>query len=319
MPLFERERVWEFPEDWRHPPAFPFPVPAPKRQRTVHVSRDVEQLQSVSILFVDGFNEVRSVMAQAQAEMIRLKTLNDRGFNLFTCLDSAGLRVSTSLTRKGSWKHYPAGRPANRIALDALMRHPHHREGQDLEHRFKDKHVSRGLDYEDFDKFDYIVTFDKDSLSRLRTLEWIAYRRARQQGRLGLHAKTKLLGEYHPGYASAVQVPRPTFSNLIHRSDFEPVIHVIDAELHNMLRAVAGLHRPERASPFELALTYRSRQFLAHNFRVTDMKLRRLKYLYNRVYVDEEIEGRDTRVVTVTAREEEKLREALEDARLLLG
>ena len=318
MPLYTTPELERAREEWARIPKRA-PRPAPKLQQTTPVYRVVQDLQPISVLFVDSYGEVRSVLAQAQAEIVRLWTLNQRGYNLFSCLDSAGIRISTSLTRKGSWKLHSSGRSANRIALDALLGHPEQKEGKDLEHRFRDKYTARGIEFSDFDNFDYIITFDNDILKDLRALEWAAYRRAVQRGRKGLRARTKLLGDYNLRYAGSVLISSPAFTGIVpRRSDFDQTVRLIENELFNFLHTITGWSRPERISITALAHRYRSRQFLAPSSRVTDSKIRTLRLLYNRVSVDEEVEGRDTRVVTVTTRED-KLREAVDDCRMVLG
>lgn len=288
----------------------------PARRRTVTFALPASTRQKPAVLFVDGRNQVRSVIAHAQAEIARLWTLNQRGYNLFSAIDSAGLHVDSSLTRKGSWQNSIGDEPADIAALEAALGQPGRTEGQELKRRFEHKHSTRGLEYEDFDRFDYILAFDSRTLTDLRNLEWVAYHRARRLGRDGLRAKTRYIGDYNPHHRGAVTIPKPTTDRIPRRRDYEGTVRLIERELHNFLHTVLNWTKPQRITLDAMTSRYRSRQFLAKATQVTDAKLRTLRLLHeNRVMVDENMVMGRNRLVTVTGKEGSQLREALEDAR----
>lgn len=300
-------------------PPFPEMFARPKRQPVKLVSPLLDEVEPISVLFVDKFNQVRSVLAQAQAEIIRLWTLNQYGYNLFSCVDSAGLRVSTPLTRSRQQDCISSGKAPNRTAIDALFGQPEPiKEKEDIRYRILHQQTSRGITYEDFDTFDYIFAFDKDSLADLRKLHWIAHERALQHGRSGVNAKTRLIGEYNPYGKRNISLPilDNPFPATTH--DFASTIIAIEKELYNFLQAKKKWTPPEAVASGALNNRYRSRQFLARDARVTESKVNTLRLLYGNISVDKEVKGRDTRVVTVTARDGQRLKEALDDARLVL-
>ena len=204
MPIFERESLWE---DFESPA--PEMFPRPKRRRTAPVRPPVDELAPISVLFVDSYNQVRSVLAQAQAEVVRMWTLNQRGYNLFSCVDSAGLRVASSLTHRSSHKVTASGRSPNRNAIDALLGDRDlPKEKEDVRHRILHQQTARGITFDDFDSFDYILAFDRESLADLRELHWIAHERSRRHGRDGVNARTRLLGRLQPARREADPLAR---------------------------------------------------------------------------------------------------------------
>ncbi|MBE7182769.1 MAG: hypothetical protein INR71_16445, partial [Terriglobus roseus] len=88
MPLFAAPGL---DHDWSIP--LHEPVAQPKYERSrAPAQPTVITDRPISVLFVDERNKVRSVLAQALAEVTRLATLNQTGHNPFYRLDSAGLR-----------------------------------------------------------------------------------------------------------------------------------------------------------------------------------------------------------------------------------
>ncbi|KAL9597035.1 MAG: hypothetical protein Q9219_005410 [cf. Caloplaca sp. 3 TL-2023] len=111
--------------------------------------------------------EVRSIIAHAYLEMVRVWTANYNGEWLFNRVESAGVQVKSKFAQR-AWKSHSkslvtSGHPPEKAALKAIA-------GKDSYFRSEEKneilaritrHRSRGIDPWHFRKYEYMLCFDK--------------------------------------------------------------------------------------------------------------------------------------------------------------
>ena len=116
----------------------------------------------------------RSVIAQAAAELLRIRHLNTGGSNPFSCIDSAGSRVHSDLvTESNVGELIRSNRLSDGKAIAVLFQHRYSQEELDIRRRLE-KRGCRGMVAEDFTDFDYIVTFDRKGLEQVESLRTLA-------------------------------------------------------------------------------------------------------------------------------------------------
>ncbi|MCJ1265971.1 hypothetical protein MMC22_005853 [Lobaria immixta] len=124
------------------------------------------------IMVVDNYNGVRSIIAQAYLEFVRVRTVNMTGDWLFNPVESAGVQIATPFSSKHLpgplqlGKETPHDATLRAIAGDGDFRAS---EKQDILTRIKG-HRSRGIDEWHFRKYGYMLCFNKTAFDKLQVL-----------------------------------------------------------------------------------------------------------------------------------------------------
>ena len=127
------------------------------------------KIENLDLVFAAVINmvEVRSIIAQAYLEFVRIWTVNHSGEWLFNRVESAGVQVANKFAKRASKSQskllVKGGNSPDKAALEAIS-------GKNSFFRSEEKndilariaqHRSRGIDYRHFRKFEYMLCFDE--------------------------------------------------------------------------------------------------------------------------------------------------------------
>ncbi|OCK78408.1 hypothetical protein K432DRAFT_427303 [Lepidopterella palustris CBS 459.81] len=322
---------------------------SPPRNPTRDPACQNPQQKPISILFVDAYNQSRSILAQTQTSLFLLQTLNSGLPNPLTCIDSAGLYISSTLITPPTlratnplqtppYRPLPPSAPADPAAIHTIFPHRGSHSRLSSEERGVLERMSmsraRGVQETDFELFDFIVAFEAADVEVLRSLqnfvisthERSCYYQQRFTSNPG-HARIVHLtdGDHATIRSPGLRVSRAEAAGVRLSADdigdiyADAAVRVQDA-VERFLMRDCGLSSPRYAiaSP---RTPFRSRQFVVRAGGVSEARLEHLRNVAGgewEVWVDNEpVEGAG-RLVTLTARME-VLREAVEIMEMYLG
>lgn len=285
-------------------------APPPPKKPTKRSTNEYPVPQPVSILFVDKGNQTRSIIAHAATELLRLQTLNSGTKNPFTRLDSAGLYVSSTFITRAFLVHAGAVRLPRSVPVTAsalpeplALRALFHAGRTSLEERdVRDRlqrHEARGLEAEDFSRYNFIVAFDAEDVPVLARL-------SEQVGGAGQRARIVLLGREAPVASprNVIRDARNAGQGVGNAAVYVETVARVWAALERFLQIECGWRRPER--PIDGAgMPLRSRQFMGSQVRASGIRLKHLREAGEwLIAIDEPATEGAERVVTVTAARE---------------
>ena len=166
------------------------------------------------------------------------------------------------------------------------------------------QHKARGLEAEDFSRYDFIVAFDAEDVAVLARL-------SERVGGPGRGARIVLLGREAPVASprNVIRDARNAGQDVSNAAVYSKTVAQVWAALERFLQAECRWRRPERPTD-GVGMPLRSRQFMGSQVRASGIRLKHVREAGEwRIAVDEPATEDAERVVTVTA-----ARELLEEA-----
>jgi hypothetical protein len=205
-----------------------------------------------NIVFIDPYNEGRSVIAQAYTQLLRNRTLREHGKWPVNWNQSAGFLVkrqseTIAIQESIGMKLVNGGEKALATPATCLF------EDTPFQSAFKDElwkrtleHGSRGLTENVFTQYDFVLVFNKQHAKQLEALR--AAFAAENMAKAGM-GKLRFLGSY--GETGNPEIWNPwTRSGEVStsRAAWEPAVWNIKTSVEGFLRMECGWERPDQGA-----------------------------------------------------------------------